>query len=231
MKDTPKNARAGAHAVAATLAAVAGELDALPDHRGARVHVLFAHLYRYTTARWLGALDGAVEAELAYRVIGRFYDLYVSGVLACRDAPIAEVPKPWRKYHRVARRLTLSSPIFLHLILVSLAARAHIRHDLGPAIHAAVSGLPEGPDRARQVEALLRSRASGEAFIAAARDFIAHFADHPSRWRRIWLRLYDRGIVGLRPIWLSTLQGWRQRSYAETTKNIEPDQSGVAPYG
>lgn len=210
--------RARAEAVAQALAEAEERFEALPDERDARVHVLFAQLYRITTERWLAALAEMPDPAFAYRVIVRFHEIYEAAVPAVRGAPIGTVPRPWRKYHRLARRLSLRGPMTLHLILVSLAARAHVRHDLGPAIAAAEADHRADTGQAlpaRQVQAMLHGALSDRAFLSAAHEFVALYRGHPSWWRRLWLRLSDRGLTLLQPIWLSTFQGWRRASHRD----------------
>jgi hypothetical protein len=212
MKDMAPDSRALAEGVAASLALVARRFAAMPDVPGAQVHVLFAQLYRCTTLSWLSALEEAEAPDLAYRTIVHFYTAYEEGVLACRTLPLAQVPRPWRKYHWLARRLTMRAPMTLLVLLVSLAARAHVRHDLGPAIRAAEADCLACEGGARDGSVLYGPR-SDRTFMEAARTFVSLFEDHPSRWRRFWLAQCDRGLLALGPVWLGTFQGWRRASH------------------
>ncbi|MAM61479.1 DUF5995 family protein [Maritimibacter sp. UBA3975] len=214
MKDMATDVRDLAGSVAVSLEQVFDRFAAMPDKPGAQVHVLFARLYRCTTLCWLAALDEVEAPDLAYWAILRFYEAYQTGVLACRDAPMADVPRPWRKYHRLARRITMRAPMSLHIMLVSLGVRAHVRHDLGPAIHAAERDLAASGAQMpfRPAGAVLHGAHADRAFVTAIHAFVAIHGDHPSKWRRFWLAQCDKGLFALSPVWLGTFEGWRRAS-------------------
>lgn len=185
----------------------------MEDDRNGRIHSLFAGLYVQTTRHWLAELSESGAPEFAYEVIPHFYRLYEEGVLQQLDAPLHDVPWQWRSYHRVARRLTMRSAISAHLLLISLGARAHIRHDLGIAIARALQTCAETGttvDRHGFAGSL-----SERAFLGASLDYVDWHRARQSGWRSGVLGLYARGLVRLRRIWVPVMEGWRRAAYDE----------------
>lgn len=192
--------------------------DAMPDTRGAQVHTLFASLYCSTTHRWLQQLQVADNPEFAHLVIVRFFKLYEDGVLTLVGADPQQVPKQWRKYHWLARRLTMTSPISLHLLLISLGARAHVRYDLGIAAAEAAEDYRALFGREADFERLspeIIGAATADSFALAALDYIDMHHAAQTGWRRLVLSLYRGGLRVSRPLWLWVFQNWRRAAYAE----------------
>lgn len=192
---------------------------ALPDEPGQQVHRLFAGLYRETTARWLQALEEAENPFFTYLVVRRFYDIYEQSVpshlaIGAREAPLP--PVPWRRYHWLAKRLTMRSSITSHLLLISLGARAHTYHDLTTAVQA---GAQDYRDVVGHVVDLERERAniigpiSAKAFFEAALDYVAWHQSRQSGWRRLVLSAYGPSLRALRPLWLGIFEGWRRHAW------------------
>ncbi len=66
----------------------------------------------------------------------RFYDLYDHQVARPALRGEAATAPHWRACAGLAARTDLTSPIGLHQRLISVGARAHVRHDLGEAMAA-----------------------------------------------------------------------------------------------
>lgn len=199
--------------------AVIGRIEAdmqrfleMPDEPNGRVHSLFAGLYLETTKRWIAGLSDFASPEFAYTVITHFYALYEDCVLRELDTPLSQVAPQWRLYHRLSRRLTMRSAISSHLLLISLGARAHTRHDLASAIARAAEDYAD-PDIARREH--LIGALSARAFREAALDYVAWHRQRQSGWRYGVLSLYARGLKVLRFIWVPVMEGWRQAAYAD----------------
>ncbi|MEQ9676218.1 MAG: DUF5995 family protein [Roseovarius indicus] len=206
--------RCGAEAILGRIEADMQRFLDMEDDRNGRVHSLFAGLYVQTTRHWLAELAESEAPEFAYAVIPRFYALYEEGVLRHLETPVRQVPRQWRMYHRLARRLTMRSPISVHLALISLGARAHIRHDLGIAIAQVLREVGAGRltipvvDREQFVGSL-----SARAFLKAALDYVDWHRQRQSGWRWGVLGGYGRGLIVLRRIWVPVMEGWRRRAY------------------
>lgn len=193
------------------------EFDTWPDAPDAQVHTLFAGLYVLTTQRWLQRLGVADDPEFGYLVIVRFFKLYEDGVLALIGADVNQVPKQWRTYHWLARRLTMKSPISLHLILISLGARAHVRYDLEIAVAEAAKDYQQIFGRVPDFKKLspeIIGAAPAESFAKAAMDFVNMHHAQQTGWRRLVLSGYRWGLRATRPLWLSVFQSWRRAAYA-----------------
>ena len=188
------------------LEALVARLVAMGPGHPHHVHVLFAELYLCDTVSWLAHLKQTPRAEHAYRVIARFHELYREHVLDRVDRPLHEIAPHWRAYHRLARRLTIRSPISAHLLLLCLGARAHVRFDLGRAIRE--TGVADDMDA-------LFGQVSDVAFVQATCAFVELHRARQAGWRRLVLVLYGRGLVLLKPVWLSELQRWRRASYRD----------------
>jgi hypothetical protein len=201
--------RAKADQVCAELGGVVSEFAALgSDHRD-HIHVLFAELYLCETLSWLDQLERSPQPEHAYRTIPGFFALYREHVLDRLHRPLHEIAPHWRAYHRLARRLTIRSPISLHLLLISLGAWAHTRFDLGRAICEAV--LHDG----RAADETMFGSLSDDAFLQATCNYIERHQGRQKGWRRLMLRLYGKGLLVTKPIWLPEFQRWRTATYRE----------------
>lgn len=213
--------------------AVLGQLEAdirrfsdMPDTPNGRIHVLFAGLYRETTTQWLNALARSPAPDFAYAVMRRFYDLYETGVLDQLDRPLTEVPRQWRNYHRLARRLTGRSPISLHLVLLYLGARAHVRRDLAIAIRQAArdfAGRPGGTELMREE---LISTLSEQAFFRASLDFVEVHRRQQSGWRLAVLNGYALGLRVLKPVMVLVIESWRGAAYRDAFRPVAPAPQG-----
>lgn len=213
--------RARALAVANRLADDADRLRHLPDGPDGQVHSLFAGLYLQTTTRWLDTLIAARAPEAALDVVYHFYLLWDAGVVQPRGAPLSQVPDPWRRYHRLARRLTMGAPISAHLLLLSLAARAHVRHDLGPAMRAAVTMERRRTGRATDLQSIwpyIVGPMSQKVFADAALAFVHQHRRERRGWRRAVLTVYVVGLHVLRPVWTRVLQGWRAAAFRDAER-------------
>lgn len=206
--------RAKADQACAELAGVVSEFAALgADHRD-HIHVLFAELYLCETLSWLEQLERSPQPEHAYSTIPRFFALYREHVLDRLHRPLDEVEPHWRAYHRLARRLTIRSPISSHLLLISLGAWAHTRFDLGRAICEAVSF-----DR-RAVNETMFGSLSDRAFLKATCNYVGLHRGRQRGWRRLMLGLYGKGLLLTKPIWLAEFQRWRTASYREHRRSM-----------
>lgn len=192
---------------------------AMPDTAGNRIHCLFAGLYVSTTTRWLDSLEALPEPDFICLVVHRFHELYDDYVVVRMDASIQDIPVHWRMYHRLARRLTMRSPISAHLALLALATRAHPRHDLSVAIararadYEALHGhLPD----VDQVLPGLIGRESASAFFDAAVDYVDLHRDLQRGWRWLVLSAYRGTLIALRPLWVTVLEGWRRKAWADS---------------
>ncbi len=214
-----------AEAVLGQLEEIIHRFHGAPDTANVRIHCLFAGLYRETTTQWLAALEQTPAPDFAYLVMRRFYDLYDLGVLQRLDVPLEEVPRQWRKYHWLARRLTMRSPISLHLLLISLGVRAHIRHDLGIAIRQAACGHESETGRDATREELIGTL-SQQAFFRAALDFVDWHRTRQRGWRRAVLGLYALGLRMLKPVWVTVMEAWRGAAYRDAFRPV-----ATAPQG
>lgn len=198
-----------------------------PDDRNVRVHSLFAGLYLQTTANWLRELEDNAAPGFAHAVIPHFYALYDEGVLQHLDSPLAEVPRQWRAYHRLARRLTMRSPISAHLLLISLGARAHIRHDLGLAIAQVLREVAQGRDDIGLIDReQFVGSLSQRAFLKAALDYVDWHRQRQTGWRYGVLGAYARGLIVLRRIWVPVMEGWRRAAFDDARAQAA---AGAAP--
>ena len=216
-----------AEAVLAKIEADIAHYNTLPDTSGRRVHCLFAGLYRETTAQWLTALEKSDNPGFAYRALYHFYEVYDEGVVTRLNARISDIPRPWRNYHRLARWLTMRSPITSHLILISLGLRAHTRHDLGISIlraaqetHAATGVWPD----IHRHE--LIGDISRKVFFKAALDYVDWHHQRQRGWRRGVLAVYVSGLRGLRFVWLPIMEAWRDASYRDALASSVLRQTG-----
>lgn len=195
--------------------------SSLPDEPGQRVHCLFAGLYRETTYQWLKALEGTEDPLFRYLVLRRFYDIYERAVPDYLTGELAHAPSPWRRYHWLAQRLTMRSPITLHLLLISFGVRAHVYHDLPEAIclaardYQAIVGHAADfrGERPNVIGAISR-----KAFVSAALDYVALHYAREHGWRRFILGFYARLLRGLEPFWIHVMEGWRSHAW-ETAVN------------
>lgn len=196
---------------------------ALPDRPGQRVHLLFARLYQHTEDAWLRALDSAGAPEFPYMVIRHFAGLYIACVPEMIDAPLARIPPHWRRFHWLARRLTMRSPISMHLLLLSLGARAHTRHDLRTAFMLAAqehrARFGHYPDFDVMGDFILRALGR-KAFVEATEGYIAAHHREQRGWRRLVLRLYLWIVRALRPVWLGVFQSWRRKAWNEAMADL-----------
>jgi hypothetical protein len=200
--------RLEAEQVRAELENVVSRFAAPLSGHSTEIHGLFAELYLCETVTWLDYLKRELRPELAYCVIPPFFALYREHVLDQLDQPLAEIATHWRPYHRLSRRLTMRSPIALHLLLISLGAWAHTRFDLGRAI----CETEIGP--AREMDAMF-GELSEVAFLQATRCYIDRHLARQSGWRRLVLRLYRSCLLLLKPIWLRQFQRWRKASHRD----------------
>jgi hypothetical protein len=217
-RDTLACSRSKAERVEQDLVVLVDSLRALPLSGSNHIHVLFAELYLLSTRNWLSRLAGEQGSEFAYRVIPIFFDHYRVHVLDQLDQPLESIAPHWRNYHRLARRLTIGSPISTHLLLISLGVRAHVHLDFGITIHQVEAELALPQKEWASAHLSLFNRLSEEAFIAAALQYVEGHCARQTSWRRSILRLFRFGLVTLRPIWLRTLQQWRMRGYERTSK-------------
>lgn len=199
--------------------------EAMADDPGRRIHGLFAGLYGCTTRAWLSLLADHRQPEFAYLVILRFYDLYREACDAETGQDARALPRHWQAYFGVAGKQTYTHPISAHLILISLAARAHTRHDLALAIRRAHDDYQRHfgicPNLASYKSTVVGNE-TDDAFRTAALDYIdLHFRSQ-SGWRRFVLRSYAVGIRSLRFVWLPVFQSWRQAAWDDACYRIAP---------
>lgn len=225
--DPPADPQTRADDVLTLLEQQAATFRAMPDEPGQQIHSLFAGLYRETTTRWLAALSEEENNLFGLLLVRRFYEIYQTSVpdylnqSVKRDMPVP--PVPWRKYHWLGKRLTMRSPISLHLVLISLGARAHIYHDLGDAIrlaledHEQITGTPIEPNTAYQTVA---GATSEKAFQSAALDYVDWHRARQSGWRHWVLGFYAVVLRALKPIWVGELERWRRHARDEALSGI-----------
>lgn len=200
--------------------AARAELEALTDRWSSRdkddpqhIHSLFSELYLCTTEHWLRLLAGGTHSQSSYQTIAVFYGLYKQRVVDRLDAPLQDIEPHWRLYHRLARRLTIRSPITLHLMLVSLGVRAHTLYDLGEALLDTERRGGFASVRDLSMHRRFFEETSNAAFLAASAEFIDRHLSRQTGWRRWVLSVYRIGLFKLRPVWLGTLQHWRRSGY------------------
>lgn len=182
------------------------------------IHHLFAELYLCTTRCWLARLSPRNDSEYAYRVICHFLDLYKIHVLDQLDQPLSNIEAYWRRYHKMARRQTIRSPISAHLVLISVGARAHTHGDLGRAMNLAEQDLGHRTevDTKEPAERMkIFGSISNKAFFDAALENVAIQHARQTGWRRLILKLCRIGLHVLKPIWIPVFQYWRRTGYAE----------------
>jgi len=225
---TGQAAKARAEAVERDLARLVEEWQrAGPDHTH-HIHHLFAELYLCTTRNWLAVLDARPDSDYAWHVMHHFFAFYRQGVVDCLDRPEGSIVPHWRRYHRMARRQTIRSPISAHLMLISVGAWAHTRHDLGAAMRMAEADPELTPVPGVDGEAADRrvfGRMADRAFSRAAHDYVALHRARQRGWRRFVLGLCAGGLVVLGPLWLGVFRLWRLRSH-ETAPAPGPGAGG-----
>lgn len=197
--------------------------SAMPDLPGQKVHSLFAGLYRETIIQWLRAIEGIGAPLFTNLVVRRFYEIYELSVPECLGQPARAIPRPWQTYHWLSNRLTIRSPIFLHLLLLSMGARAHTRHDLAEAISHAARQYSQLTGREVDFE---RERPniigpiSARAFFSAALDYVEMHRSQRRGWRYVVLSIYGVILRVLRPLWLGVFEGWRRRAWVDARKDF-----------
>lgn len=219
--------KAAAEEMLPLLDRVKRDFDNLPDLSGAQIHCLFAGLYCQTAQYWLQTLEQSDRPDFAYLVVRDFYDIYEIAVPEFLVNAEQDPPRPWRKYHWLARRLTMRAPISAHLLLLIFGARAHIRHDLRLAIirSAPIYRQLTGDDV--QFEALkhtITGPASARAFYAAAISFVQWHRVRQTGWRRFILGVYLTVLRLLRPFWVGVMEGWRRRAWRDAMRVIKNPQ-------
>lgn len=196
--------------------------ESMADEPGQRIHSLFAGLYWSTTRSWLSYLADHAQPEFAYLVIVRFYDLYREASDAQNET--SALPRHWQPYFDLAGTQTYTHPISAHLILLSLAARAHTRHDLALAVRRAHDDYQRQfgtcPDLAVYRNTVV-SPDTDAAFRQAALDYIALHHRRQRGWRRQILWLYAIGIKLLRFVWLPVFQSWRAAAWNDACVWVE----------
>ena len=217
-------AHQAALAVRDSLETLTREWQSLPPDHPDHIHALFSELYLCSTRNWLARLATEEDTEFAYRVMAEFFSRYHANVHA---APGAAMPH-WRPYRWLARRIGIRAPSSLHLLLISLGVRAHVRFDMGRSMRAveAAMGIGEAANAARR--ARLFDTLSNDVFLAASREFIELHMARQRGWRRFTLSLYRAGLHGLAPIWLATFQRWRLHGYG-TGPGRDVVQEGTHP--
>lgn len=193
----------------------------MPDEPGQQVHCLFVGLYRETTSRWLQALGDVENSLFPYLVVRRFYDIYDRSVPGHLTGEHTQAPMPWRRYHWLAKRLTMRSPITSHLLLISLGVRAHVYHDLSEAIGLAAQDYRDIVGHAvdfRQERPNVIGPISEKAFFVAALDYIDWHRTRQTGWRRLVLTIYAKTLRGLGPFWLRVMEEWRSHAW-DTASN------------
>lgn len=206
------------------LGQISASLMAVGPAHSHHIHYLFADLYLCTTQCWLAHLSRRNDSEFAYRVICHFLELYKTNVLDHFDQPLITSERVWRSYHQLARRQTIRSPIFAHLILVSLGARAHTFGDLGRAMILAERDLGLRPEHGASQSAeqmKIFGKISDLAFYDAALDYVALQHSRQTGWRRLILSMDRVGLRVLKPVWLPVFQRWRRKGYAEAVTRAE----------
>ncbi|MCR9139694.1 MAG: DUF5995 family protein [Alphaproteobacteria bacterium] len=202
--------------------------EAMADEPGQRIHSLFAGLYWSTTRAWLSFLADHSQPEFAYLVIMRFYDLYREASDVVDQT--GTLPHHWQPYFGLAERQTYTHPISAHLILISLAARAHTRHDLALAVRRAYDDFQHQfgtcPDLTCYRNTVV-SPDTDAAFRRAALEYIALHRRRQRGWRRLVLRLYAIGIRALRFVWLPVFQSWRAAAWDDACAWIEASSKRV----
>ena len=200
------------------LTQIADDFRTLEPTHSHHIHHLFAELYLCTTRCWFARLSPRTDSEYAYRVICHFLDLYKIHVLDQLDQPLSNIEAYWRRYHKMARRQTIKSPITAHLVLISVGARAHTHGDLGRAMKLTEDDLglrnelgASGPaDRMK-----IFGKISDQAFFDAALENVAIQHNRQIGWRCMILKFYRVGLYVLKPIWIPVFQNWRRTGYAE----------------
>jgi len=223
---TTGNLRAEAQSVLNEIEDVRARFDVMADGPGRRVHCLFAGLYWYSTRAWLSSLAKRSNPEFAYLVIVRFYALYREALDAGVENDMRDVPRHWKRYFDLAGRQTYAHPISAHLMLISLAARAHARHDLVLAIRRAQEDFQRRfgkiPDLGSYKSTVV-GHETDDAFRTAALDYIDLHYRSQRGWRRFVLRFYSAGIKFLRFVWLPVFQSWRRAAWDDAC--LLPDRA------
>lgn len=220
-----KRLKAEAVAVRTRLEALVQRYEASPDLAGQRIQVLFAEMYLFTSRNWLDRLAILPDATFAYLVIPRFFALFEQYVVDVLERPGIDPPIHWSRYHWLARQLTMRSPITLHLLLLSLGVRAHVRYDLGVALHSARSAylelfqteLPVGTGLDQVLGELAEN-----AFISAALSYVEAHRARQTGWRFLILTIYAAGLRGSRVIWIPVLQNWRRLALRDSIEVTAP---------
>lgn len=193
-------------------------LSALSLSESFGAHGVFAGLYVRTNRRLLAWFDTLAEPGVCYLTMIRFYEIYdlhiVQPVLEKRPAKAPH----WRRYAELSTRLTLASDVNALLWLLSLGARAHIRHDLADAIRLAVEDyrrlFGRNPDFTAMRSALL-DRATSEAFFEATIEFNRMHRGQQRGWRHLILISHVFFAWVSRPLMLGVLQSWRRAAWRD----------------
>ena len=183
------------------------------------IHILFCELYACSGKHWLRVLETQEDCGYHYRFIAAFFELYRDHVLRRLEDELPKIASHWRFYHWLARKLTIRSPISLHLLLVSAAARAHVRYDQGVAMVKIETELQQGSSDFGDERARLFGEISNIAQFNAALEFIDRHHERQTGWRRAVLSIYRLGLFGLKPVWLVILQRWRRKGYRDAVSN------------
>jgi hypothetical protein len=206
---------------------VSSQRHSTADDRGTQIHCLFLGLYQKTTQHWLNALESTDAPLFAHLVIRRFFELYETGVTRKITDPRSTTAEPWRKYHWLAGKLTMRSPISTHLALLAFGVRAHVRHDLSFAISRAaddykdITGMPVNYDRERPN---IIGPISANAFFTASLDYVDLHRSQRRGWRWLVLTAYSTALRRLRWIWVGTLEGWRRRAWSDALERTRIKQ-------
>ena len=203
-------------------------LTALSQSEGFGVHTLFAGLYVQTNRRLLAFFDTLPDPVFPYLVMVRFHELFGRLVVQPALRGEAAVASQWLAYAALASRSTLTSPIGVHLRLISLGARAHVGHDLGEAIRLATLDhrrlFGRDPDFAAMRSVLLGG-ATSEAFFAATIDFNRMHRRRQRGWRQMVLTAHFCFAWISRPLMLGVLQSWRRAAWRDAmTALARPDE-------
>ncbi|WP_323768810.1 MULTISPECIES: hypothetical protein [Roseobacteraceae] len=220
--------RAKAEGIERELYAITEALIAAGPSHPHHIHHLFAELYLSTTRCWLARLSRRDDSEYAYRVICHFLQLYRDQVLERMDHPLENIAAHWHRYHQMARRQTIQSPISAHLVLISVGARAHTHGDLGRAMCMAEEDLGHPREACSALQAdrkKIFGQISDEAFYHAALDYVTLHRARQTGWRSWILGLYRMGLFVLKPVWLPVFQRWRRTGYAEAVAALDAQRT------
>lgn len=204
------------------------------DDPGQQIHGLFTELYLHDHIHWKAWLDQHVDDGFFYLFMERFHKAYDRHIASLDGRNSDPMSPGWTLYGWLAARGTMQSSIWMHLLIVIVATRAHVQDDIGDALIETAQSWYERfgywPDITEK-ERIFFMASHGELFCTIALDFIHRQRDDQSGYRRFLLSVFATLLPTTKFLWWPVLNGWRQRSWvrgkaaAQAMRVDFPDQN------